>query len=244
MTRRTGYHGLPAEHHTPAGEHEGWDAALGYLQALEKSGRPIVVAISDPRQEQLGRPYATEQIGFLRMLPDREDQPQVHRFAVNWPDPDQPCGVLTVDGRRFEGARLSTGDGDHYFGLKLALGAIGVWVLDSNSNMDSAVGEWTKRYRQTYLDLPTPDEIEQKWKAEPNRARIRSIKQDLEEVRHELVKRGATVAEGMSETELAAAAERVSWNLRTSGRMSKVDPTEWRTLWLEEFADNLREGAG
>ena len=82
-------HGLPAEYRTPAGEHETWEATLGYLQALEESGHPIVVAISDPLKERFDRPYVIQQIGFLRMLPDLEDWPEMHRFAISWPDPDQ-----------------------------------------------------------------------------------------------------------------------------------------------------------
>jgi hypothetical protein len=176
MTGGTGVHGLPAEYHTPAGEREDWEAALGYLQALEKSRSPIVMAIIDLRLGELNPGYTvrlTEQIGFLRRLPDHGDRTTIHRFAVNWPDRDQSCGVLTLDERLFEGARLGTNDGDDYFALTLDL-----------------------------------------------------------------------MAKDMTDAELAAAGERVSWRLRTSGRMRDVPHTEYRTLWLDEFAANLREGGG
>ncbi len=204
------------------------------------------MAIIDPRQQQLSPGYRsrlTEQIGFLRALPANEDLPSVHCFALNWPDPDQPCGVFIVDERLFEGASLSTNDGDDYFGLKLALGPIAVVLLDTNINMENAYLEWRQRWQRTYLALPSADEIEKKWQAEPNRERIRSIKEEMERLRADLVERGATAAREMSDAQLAAASERVAWNLRTSGRMSRVPHAEWRTLWLDEFADNLRESA-
>jgi hypothetical protein len=239
MTSRRGYHGLPAEYHTPDGEREDWTAVLGYLRTLEKSGRPVVVAITDLRHTRL-----SEQIGFLRVLPDHADQPTVHRLALNWPDPDQSCGEYTVDERLCEGATLSTSDGDDFFWLTLALGPVAMVVLDSNANMWRAGEEWRRRWRRTYYSLPTAEEIERKWEAEPDRVRIRELKRELEQLRADLVERGATRAEGMSAAELSAAGERVSWNLRASGRMGKVDPEDWYMLWVDEFADQLRGGAG
>ena len=248
MTDNSGFHGLPADYSTPAGESEGWASTMAYLQSLETSGRPIVLAIANPRWRELdeasGGIWLTRQVGFLRRLPDREDRTTMHRFAVNWPDPAQSCGEFYLDERVFERAQLRTNDGDDYFRLELDLGAVSVLLMDANANMDGATREWRERYRQTYYDLPAASEIEEKWRAEPNREQLRTIKQHLAQLRADLVKRGATAAEGMSDAELEAASHRVAWGLRTSGRMSDVDREEWPALYLEEFARNLREGAG
>ncbi|MGB2851698.1 MAG: hypothetical protein WBC01_08515 [Solirubrobacterales bacterium] len=242
---RTGFHGLPADYRTPPGEPEDWEAALGYLRTLANSRRPIVAAIVDPRSEELNPRYKsrlTQQIGFLQQLPVHDDRPAVHRFALNWPDPNQPCGEFTIDKRLFEGASLGTIDGDDYFGLELDLGPISVLLLDTNTNMENAYRDWGKRYHQTYLDLPSASDIEKKWRAEPNREHVRAQKQYWAHRRAELVKRGAVAAEDMSDAALEAAGQRVAWYIHTSGRASTVHRSEWRALYLEEFSRHLRDG--
>jgi hypothetical protein len=242
--RRTGAHGLPAEYRTAEGEEETWEAASGYLDALQRSPLPVVVAIFDPRLVDLNRGFKarlTQQIGFLRRFPVRAEHPHIHRFGVNWPDPDQPCGEFLVDERLFTGAGLSTLDGDDYFQLRVDLGPVSILVLDSNTNMDRAYNEWADRQHHSYLSLPSPREIEEKWRAEPNPDVIRKMRESLDALRVELVSEGATKAREMTDAELAAASERVSWTLRTSGRMTKVHHTEWRRLWIDELVANLRE---
>jgi hypothetical protein len=237
---RTGFHGLPAEYRTPDGTQEDWETTLGYLGALERSGRPIVAAIRDPRMEKSGHHVQLyQQIGFLRRLPVVEEIPAVHRFALNWPDPDQQCGVFMVDEGLFEGATLDTVDGDDYFGLGLTLGPVEIVLLDSNTNMDHALDEWSKRQHQTYLDLPTPSEVEEKWRLEPNPEVVEQTRQRLGECRAGLAERGVPV-DHMSDAELEAAGNRISWTLRTSGRMSKVHHSEWVGLWLDDLAAALR----
>lgn len=246
MPKRTGFHGLPAEYATPEGGIEKWDAVVGYLRALEKSRRPIVIAITDARQEDLSFGHEArlnQQIGFLRVLPNLEERPLVHRLRLDWPEPDQICGVYTVDERLLDRASLHTNDGDDYFGLRLDLGPVALVLMDANTNMDSAYEQWKERYQQTYLALPSAAEIEQKWQAEPDPDRLAAIRQEMKELRAELVDRGASVAEEMSDVEIAAAAERVAWALRMSGRMLNVPHADWRTLWLDEFADSLRGSA-
>ncbi len=99
---RTGAHGLPAEYSALEGKAEDWPTTLGYLAALEKSARPIVVAV----ESHHGAP-ATQQIGFLR----HDGQ---HRglsgtvsefFSVYWPSRDQLSGRVTLYEHLFEGAR-------------------------------------------------------------------------------------------------------------------------------------------
>ncbi len=239
---RTGFHGLPAEYRTPEGTKEDLQTALGYLEALEKSNRPVVLAVYDERMETPGfKSRLYQQIGFLRKRPARREAPTLHLFDLNWPDPEQACGVFMLDERLFEGATLSTVDGDDYFWLSLNLGSVKVMVLDSNMNMDRAYREWSERQHRTYLDLPTPGEIEKKWRLEPNRDVIREIRERLAETRAALAERGVTVTE-MSDAELEAAGNRVSWRLRTSGRMAKVPNTEWLGLFRDDLAAALRQG--
>lgn len=243
--RMRGSHGLPAGYRTPEGETEPWEAAVDYLAALvESSKRPVVVVTLEPRLANLNRRYGarlTEQIGFLRRLPVRDDYPYVHRFALNWPDRDQPCGQFIVDERLYEGATLSTNDGDDYFCLRLDLGSIALALLDANTNMDHAYAEWASRRHQTYLTLPSAREIEEKWAAEPNRRVIKNERARIAELRASMVARGVTTAREMTDAELAAAAERVSWHLRTSGRMSGIHHSEWLQLYLDELAAQLGE---
>jgi hypothetical protein len=240
---RTGFHGLPAEYRTPEGTKEDLQTALGYLGALEKSNRPVVVAVDDERIQTPGFKFRLyQQIGFLRKRPAREEAPTLHLFDLNWPDPEQACGIFMIDERLFEGATLRTVDGDDYFSLGLRLGRVKIVVLDSNTNMDRALEEWRGRQHRTYLDLPTSSEIEEKWRLEPNREVIREIKQRLTETRAALAERGVTVAAGMSDAELEAASDRVVWRLRTSGRMRNVPNTEWLGLFFDDLAAALRDG--
>jgi hypothetical protein len=242
MNRGTGFHGLPAEYRTPPDEVEEWSTTVAYLQALEGCGRPIVIAVRDPRQSEPGfRLWLNEQIGFLRLMPTDERAPNQLWLALNWPDMDQPCGRYAIDQRLFEGATLHTTDGDDYFGLAVHLGPVTITVMDNNINLEHASEEWRRRYHQTYLDLPRAREIEEKWESEPDRDTVRSMKEDVARWRHALVERGATAAEEMSDAELEAAANRVSWRLRTSGRMAHVPHERWLDLFLEEFASNLRQ---
>ena len=141
---------------------------MGYLQSLETSGRPIVLAIANPRWRELdaGGIWLTRQVGFLQRLPDREDRTTMHRFAVDW-RPAQSCGEFYLDERVLGRAQLRTNDGDDYFRLELDLGAVSVLLMDANANMDGATREWRERYRQTYYDLPGASEIEEKWRASP-----------------------------------------------------------------------------
>ena len=237
---RTGFHGLPAEYRTPEGTKENLEATLGYLEALVKSKRPVVVAGDDVRMETPGfKSHLYQQIGFLRKRPTRTEAPTLHLFDLNWPDPEQGCGLLTLDERLFEGATLGTDDGDDYFSLSLACGPVTIRVMDSNINMDRAATEWRERQHRTYLDLPTPSEIEEKWQLAPNREVVREIKPRLAEIRAALAERGVTAQ--MSDAELEAASNRVSWTLRTSGRMAKVPNTEWLGLFLDDLAAALRE---
>jgi hypothetical protein len=114
--------------------------------------------------------------------------------------------------------------------------------MDSNINMDRALTEWRARQHQTYLDLPTPSEIEEKWQLEPNREVINEIRQRLAETRAALAERGVTLPSDMSDAELEAASDRVAWRLRTTGRMSGVPNTEWLDLFLNDLAAALRQG--
>jgi hypothetical protein len=216
-------------------------AALGYLAALEKSNRPVVIAVDDERLETPGfKSHLYQQIGFLRKRPARKEAPTLHLFDLNWPDPEQACGLFMLDERLFEGTTLSTVDGDDYFWLSLACGPVTILVMDSNLNMDRASAEWRARQHHTYLDLPTPSEIEEKWRLEPSREVLREIKERLADTRAALAERGVTVAQ-MSDAELEAASNRVSWRLRTSGCMAKVPNTEWLGLFLDDLAAALRE---
>jgi hypothetical protein len=221
---------LPADYSTPSGEQESWEATLGYLRALEKAEHPVVLAVVDPHRqaEDLHRSDVMRQIGFLRVRPDRPNRPEDHLFELNWPDPDQPCGYFTVDERLFNGATLHTNDGDDYFILRLDLGTTVLELLDSNINMEHAYGEWQQRRQKT---------------AEPDEEVLRLAKATLAETRAALVERGATAAKDMSDAELEAVGLRVTWSLRSSGRMSKVPRSEWNSLWLDEFAQKLRGGA-
>jgi hypothetical protein len=98
---------------------------LGYLEALEKSNRPVVVAVDDERMKTPGlKSHLYQQIGFLRKRPARTEAPTLHLFDLNWPDSEQACGLFMLDERLFEGATLSTVDGDDYFGLSLAFGPV------------------------------------------------------------------------------------------------------------------------
>jgi hypothetical protein len=236
---RTGFHGLTAEYRTPEGTKEDLQTALGYLEALEKSNLPVVVAVRD---ERMTSGYLYQQIGFLRERPTREEAPKVHLFDLNWPDPEQACGLFMLDERLFEGATLSTADGDDFFWLSLAFGPVTILVMDSNSNMNRASTEWRARQHKTYLDLPMPSEIEEKWRLEPNREVIEEIRQRLAETRAALAERGITLPADMTDAELEAAGSRVAWRLRTSGRMSQVPNTEWLDLFLDDLAAALGEG--
>jgi hypothetical protein len=242
-------YGLPYEYRTPDGEHEDWEAAHGYLKALEGSGRPIVVAIIDPRQEELNpryRSHLTEQIGFLRERSVRGERPSVHWYALDWPDPEQPCGEFTIDERLFAGARLSTVDGDDYFGLDLDLGSIKLVVMDSNINMNDALNEWMRR-RKGYLHLRAPitlSEIEGKLEGEPDQQALHEMKETLNELRVRLAEHGATVATNLSDDELRAASKSASLMLHTSGRMNKVQPGERGELLFETLVAALREPSG
>ena len=239
----TGYHGLPAEYRTPEGTKEDLQTALGHLRTLEKSNRPVVVAVHDERMKTpLFKSHLYQQIGFLREMPTREEPPKLHLFDLNWPDPDQACGLFMLDERLFEGATLNTFDGDDYFSLRLAFGPVTILVMDSNTNMERAVTEWRARQHQTYLDLPTPSEIEDKWRLEPNREVIQEIRQRLAETRAALAERGVSLPAEMSDAELEAAGNRIGWRLRTSGRMSQVPNTEWLDLFLDDLVAALGEG--
>jgi hypothetical protein len=240
---RTGFHGLPAEYRTPEGTKENLQTALRYLEALEKSSRPIVVAVRDERMKTPGfKPLLYQQIGFLREGPPREEAANLHLFDLNWPDPEQACGVFMLDERLFEGATLSTADGDDYFWLSLAFGPVTILVMDSNINMDGAFTEWRARQHQTYLDLPTPSEIEEKWRLEPNSEVMQELSQRLAETRAALADRGVTLPADMTDAELEAAGNRVAWRLRTSGRMNQVPNTEWLDVFLDDLAAALGEG--
>jgi hypothetical protein len=241
-SRRTGFHGLPAEYYTPDGESESWEDVLGYLGALESSGRPVVLATEDSRLGELNpgvRLQATKQIGFLQCLPLMHSGAEVHRFGLNWPDPDQPCGEFVIDQRLVEGARLGTADGDDYFRLALDLGPVALAIVDSNTNMDQAYEEWARRQHRSYLSLPSAREVEEKWRAETNAEVVKQRREELAALRRALVERGSVVASEMSDAELAAASERVSWRLRTSGRMSKVHHSGWKQMWFDELASDL-----
>jgi hypothetical protein len=218
---------------------EGWQEALAYLDALERSRIPIVVVIDDDRMEFPGyhaRLY--QQIGYLKRKPVDERALGLHQFGLNWPDPDQPCGIFMVDENLFQGATLSTIDGDDYFGLELHLGPISILLVDSNTNMDRARVQWNKRRHQTYLDLPGAAEIEEKWKTEPQVV-MRQAQDRLAEQRALLAKRGVTRAAEMTDAELEAAGNRVAWRLRTSGRMKDVHQSKWPALFVDELAKHL-----
>jgi hypothetical protein len=234
-------HGLPYEYRTPEGTKEDLQAALGYLTALEKSNRPVVVAVGD---ERMTPDFLYKQIGFLRerSTTAREEAAKLHLFGLNWPDPEQACGLFMLDERLFEGATLSTVDGDDYFWLSLAFGPVTIVVMDSNANMDGAVAQWRARQHQTYLDLPTPSEIEEKWRLEPNRELIQEIRQRLAATRAALAERGVTLPADMTDAELEAASNSVAWRLRTSGRMNQVPHTEWLDLVLDDLGAALGEG--
>jgi hypothetical protein len=234
-------HGLPAEYSTPDGEQESLEAVLGYLAALEESGHPIVLAVFDPEQDEFGFKHRlTRQIGFLRKLPGGERQPTIHRFGLNWPDPDQACGEFVVDERHLKDARLSTVDGDAYFSLSIQVGSVNLLLLDSNLEMDRAQQEWQERYGRTYGELPSAREIEEKWAAE-DPDDLRALREELTRLREDLVERGAARAKDMSDAELQAAGDRVGWKLRTSGQMARVDKSEWKNLWIADLMEMLRK---
>jgi hypothetical protein len=209
MTRRTGSHGLPAEYRTPDGEHESWEATLGYLKALGDCGSPIVVATTDKR---IINRY-TEQIGFLRYGGrDHRDpnRPPYEWFSLFWPDPEQLAGRVRLYEHLFEGATLSTMDGDDYFGLELAFGTTRVVFLDSNINLDDA---HPKRTRELD-DLPTAEEVERDLAAFPESEVSQRIRSQIVALRGQLVELGAERAKTMSDSDLMATAVRIRWKVR------------------------------
>src|SRR3954452_17416821 len=162
---------------------------MGYLSALAKSRRPIVVAV-DTRdaQERL-----TQQIGFLRhdgrhRLPP--SQPEYESFSVYWPDPNQLAGRVALYEHRFEGAMLSTADGDDYFGLGMSFGEVRIVFLDSNTHLDRA----HPNRKRELDDLWTAEDYGRDWAARGDVGFVRELRKEIAAWRAQLVERGAEEA--------------------------------------------------
>jgi hypothetical protein len=223
-------HALPAEYRTPEGDLEDWAATLRYLGALERSGRPIVVAVSSGTAQAEG--LATQQIGFLRHQGQHRlapNLPAYESFDLYWPDREQLAGHVALYEHLFEGAILSTNDGDDYFSLSLRLGELRIVFLDSNVHLDRA---HPKRERELD-DLPTPADLEQEWEGYPSEWR-RKVRSAISGLRQELVNHGAAAVKTMSDSEMMSTAVRARWKLRQH-------PAEGDD-WVAALAAAIREG--
>jgi hypothetical protein len=218
-----GVHGLPSEYSTAATETEDWIATVGYLKALARSGRPIVVALSD---ERASHSYV-EQIGFLRHLDEiRPDGSE--SFSLHWPDEEQLSGRLHLPESGFEGARLSTVDGDDYFGLKLSYGNFQIVVCDSNVRLDQAHPQRTRGLD----DLPTPADMELELARLPQSEVGRQVLDEISALREALTASGADKAATLSDSELMATAVEVRWKLFQHPAAGDD--------WVRALADRLR----
>lgn len=221
--RHTGYHGLPAEYTTPDGHLENWQAILRYLAALEKSCRPIVVAVEVDRAGS----YLTQQIGFLRHHGQGQtssSSPHFESFSLYWPDPEQLAGGVALYEHLFKGATLRTVDGDDYFWLALGFGELRIMFLDSNINLDRA----HPIRRRELDDLPTADDFSREFAAGGTDEFVQKLRVELAGLRTQLIALGAERAAHMSDEEIMAEGVRVRWKLRqhlVAGE--SLSETEW-----------------
>jgi hypothetical protein len=236
----TGFHGLPAEYQTPEAQPEDWDTTLGYLDALVNCGSAIVVAVhEDALAPPKTRLRLTQQIGFLSHGRRLENAPGHRLFELNWPDREQPSGFLAIAEHLFEGASLSTVDGDDYFGLEITVGSSQILILDANTNMDHAEKERARRIREEDRDLPDADQIQARWLEWPDHEVTRLEQAKAKELREELVRQGAVLAAEKSDAELAAVWPPL-WRRFTQKRTDVISDPNFGDPWVGELVIRLK----
>ena len=125
-------HGLPREL-LPKQTINSWSEVIDYLMVLTRCERPIVAVVRDDR---MPTPY-TQLRGYLRDLGEwqpMQGHPSARHFGLDWPRPGEASGWVALFEHLFQGATLSTADGDDYFWFHLSFGSLTISFEDANRN--------------------------------------------------------------------------------------------------------------